>query len=553
MWSRLIFATINCCYLLQACKAKLNPLENILSRISELLTSPVSVDMTTPIHRSSVKLRLDSSSVRSRIVSPPVINDSTPDRGSEDLRFISTKSLNLQPPTPQSSISSTVSPPLKSSHYPASTATMPSRGNSRHRPSQRDQVPPPKPQRYQSTDAFVLTTPDVSVPPDVISSMSASSILTSSRRADEKAVDEDWQRMVAAASSDQINLVSFHNNNDTTSTNSADSAPYTSRTVPRNSATRKTNNSGTVIFTLEASPPVKGRSTGVTLRSTQDVCVTTASPDSSPKPLSFANPLYSHGTKADMSQRRRPAAATEVKSNVPSSAWSNNSGSYRQYSTRDVASKRPQALTLATGSVGVGRSRKYRELAGSTESLDSVLATRPAAKHRSPIETSLEASSRFSQSASHIERHPTPVRPQRPPRGNLETTPPATLADRGVEHRESNFGALKRLWQSIELPTSPSTSTGSSRSYQSPVRMPRSHIVQQLSGKHQHSASFDAGLSDFGSVSGKSARRGHSCDSLLTESSKTQQQKENRNQRGLSIDVEDQSEVHPNVLVCVGL
>jgi len=529
---------------LQACKAKLNPLENILSRISELLTSPVSVEMTTPIHRSSVKFRLDSSSsTRSKIVSPPI---TTPDRGSDDLRFISTKSLNLQPPTPHSSISSTVSPPLKSSHFPASTATMPSRGNSRHRSSQRHQVPPSKPQRYQSTDAFVLTTPDVSVPPDVISSMSASSILTTSRRADEKAVDEDWQRMVAAASSDQINLVSFHNNNDTTSSNSTDSAPYTSRTVPRNSASRKANNSGTVIFSLEASPPVKGRAAGVTVRSIQDACVTTASPDSSPKPLSFANPLYSHGTKADMSQRRRPAAATEVKSNVPSTARSNNSGSYRQYSARDVASKRPQALTLATGSVGVARSRKYRELAASAESLDSVLATRPAAKHRSPIELSLEASCRFSQSTSHIERHPPPVRP---PRGSLETTPSATVADRGVDHRESNFGALKRLWQSIELPTSPSTSTGSTRSYQSPVRMPRSHNMQQLSGKHQHSASFDAGLSDFG----KSARRGHSCDSLLTGSSSSKIQKENRNQPGLSVDVEDQSEVQPNILVCVGV
>ena len=509
-----------------------------MSRISDLLASPASVEMTTPVHRSSVKFRLDSSGSRNRIVSPPVvINDATPSRGSEDLRFVSTKSLNLQPPTPQSAIPSTESP-----HLPARTATVPSRGSSRHRT--RDHAAAGKPQRYQSTDAFVFTTPDVTAPPDIISSMSASSILTSSRRADEKCIDEDWQRMVAAASSDQLNLVSFHNNNDTTSSNSADSASYASSTVPRHSATRRANNSGTVIFTLEASPPVKGRAAGVTLRSIQDASVT-VSPDSSPKPLSFANPLYSQGTKADVSQRSRPTAASNViSSGVSSGVQSKKSVSYPPYAVKDTTSKRPQALALAAASVGVGRSQKYRDLAGSTESLDSVLVSRPASKRRSPVEPSLKASSRFSQSASHIERHPPPVRPRRPPHGSLEAGAAVTQADGGVDHRESDFGALKRLWQSIELPTtSPSTSTGSAKSYQSPARVPRSYVKQQQAGQHLHSASFDAGYLGFDS--GKSARRGHSCDSLLTGSSslKTQQPKESRNHLGLSIDVDDQSEV----------
>ena len=505
-----------------------------MSRISELLDSPSSVPPPTPVHRSSVKFRLESTtSNRSKIVSPPVTSDGTLTRGSDDdRRFVSTKSLNLQPATPQSAVSSTVSPPLRS------TATIPSRGSGKHRSSQRDRVPPAgKPERYQSTDAFVFTTPDVAAPPDVISSMSASSILTSSRRADDKCIDEDWQRIVAAASSDQINLVSFHNNNDTTSSSSTDVASYTFSTMPH----RRANNSGTVIFTLEASPPVKGRAAGVTVRSIQDACVTT-SPESSPKPLSFANPLYSHGTKADMSQRSRHAAATEVKASVPSSARSNNFGLYSQYTPREVASKRPQALPLASASVGIGRSRKYRDLAGSTESLDSVLVSRPSSKHRSPVEPSLNASSRFSQSASHIERHPPPVRPYRPPHGSLETSTPVTLtADTGIDHRESNFGALKRLWQSIELPTSPSTSTGSAKSYQSPARLPHSHVVQQQYGKHVHSASFDAGFLDFGS--GNSARRGHSCDSLLTGSSSSKTQQPNENRKQLSIDVVDPSEV----------
>lgn len=494
-----------------------------------------------------MKFRLDSSGSRSRIVSPPAVISNTPSvRASEDLRFISTKSLNLQPATPQSAISATISPPLSSSRLPvASTATVPSRGSNKRRTAQ---VPLSKPQRYQSTDAFVITTPDVNAPPDVITSMSASSILTSSRRADEKCIDEDWQRMVAAASSDRLNLVSFHNNNDTSSSSNSS---QTSSTMPRHlTATRRANNSGTLIFTLEASPPVKGRSSGVTLRSIQDAACITSSPDLSPKPLSFANPLYSHGTNANGSQRSR-MAASGVKSSVPSHAWSNNyakSASYPQHAIRDGASKRPQALPLTPAvSVGVGRTRKYRDrdLAGSTESLDSVLMSRSASRHHNPVlEPSLKASSRFSQSATHIAHHPPPpVRPRRPPQGNLETSSSVTSASKTTEGRESDFGALKRLWQSIELPTSPSTSTGSAKSYQSPARLPRSQIQRQQSGKHLHSASFDAGYLNFDS--GQSARRGHSCDSLLTgdSSSKVYQPKDSRNQLGLSVDVEDQSEV----------
>ena len=503
-----------------------------MSRISELLANPVPVEVPTPIHRSSVKFRLDSSSNRSRVVSPPVVNDTAPIRSSDDLRFVSTKSFNLQPATPQSAKSFTVSPPLKSSPLPAGTATIPSTGNSRHRPSQ---VSAGKPHRYQSTDAFVFTTPDIAAPPDVVSSMSVSSVLTSSRRADEKCVDDDWQRMVAAASSDQINLVSFH---DSTSSNpqlsSADTVSYTSSTVPRHSSTRRDNAPGTVIFTLHASPPAKGRAAGVTLRSIQDACAATSpeSPQLPSKPLLFANPLYSHGTKADASQRSKPSAVTEIKPSVQSGALSTDLRSYSHYN------KRPQVLPLAPACVGVGRSRQYRDLSGSTESLDSVLASRPASK---PLVPSLRGSSRFSQSATHIDRHPPPVMPRRPPRGNCEVSPAVTLANKGIDQRESDFGALKRLWQSIELPASPSTSTGSSKSYQSPARAERSHIAQRQPSKHVHSASFDAGLSDFSS--GKSARRGHSCDSLLTGSSASKTRQLRENDDLLAVDVEDQSEV----------
>jgi len=503
-----------------------------LSRISELLASPVPVEVTSPVHRSSVKFRIDSSSSRSRIVSPPVSNDTTTVRGSDDVRFVSTKSLNLQPATPQTAKTSTLSPPLKSSHLSSGTSTIPSSGSSKRRTSQRDVAPAGKPQRYQSTEAFVLTTPDVAAPPDVISPVSVSSVSTSSRRADEKCIDEDWQRIVAAASSDQINLVSFHDTASAISSYS-DSTPYTSSTVPRHSATSKAGNPGTVIFTLQASPPAKGRAAGVTLRSIQDVSIST-SPDSPVpwKPLSFANPLYSHGAKVDASQRSK----AEMKSNLQSSALSNNVASYSQRGGREVTGKRPQALPLSSASIGIGRSRRYRDLAGSTESLDSVLAPRPASRHRRPVEASLQDSSRFSQSTSHIERRPPPVEQSWPPRGSLETSPPTSFAETGIDRRETDFGALKRLWQSIELPASPSTSTGSSQSYQSPARHPQSRVTPQGPVKHLHSASFDAGLLDF--PSGKSARRGHSCDSLLSSTAAHQ-----LNKKQVSADVDDQSEV----------
>jgi len=513
-----------------------------LTRISELLASPGQAETTSPVHRSSVKVRLDNSGSRTRIVSPPAVNDVTPMRSSEDLRFVSTKSLNLQPVTPQSAKSSALSPPLKSGHLPAGTATVPSSGGGRYRTSQRDQAAAGRPQRYQSTDAFVITTPNVAAPPDVISSLSVSSVSSSSRRADEKCIDEDWQRMVAAASSDQINLVSFHDTNNTMSGNSqfssADAVSYTSSTVPRHSSSgRRGTDPGTVIFTLQASPPVKGRAAGVTLRSIQDVCVTTDSPPLPSKPLSFANPLYSQGTKVDTSQRSRPSAVTQTESNVQSGVPSDNSASHSHYA------KRPQVLPITPASIGIGRSRQYRDLAGSTESLDSVLVSRPASKHRGPIRPSLSTSSHFSQSASHIDRHPPPVAPRRPKLRSFESGAPATVAGRGIDQRESNFGALKRLWQSIELPASPSTSSGSTTSYQSPARMTRSHITQRQLGTHLHSASFDGGLSDFGSTA-QSTRRGHSCDSLLTGDSvaKSQQLKDNRNLPP-SLDVEDQSEV----------
>jgi len=504
-----------------------------LSRISELLASPVPVEVTSPIHRSSVKFRIDSSSSRSRIVSPPVSNDTTPVRGSDDVRFVSTKSLNLQPVTVQTAKTSTLSPPLKSSHLSSGTSTIPSSGSSKRRTSQRDVVPTVKPQRYQSTDAFVLTTPDVTAPPDVISSMSVSSVLTSSRRSDEKCIDEDWQRIVAAASSDQINLVSFHDTANSTSSYS-DAVPYASSTVPRHSASCKASNPGTVIFTLQASPPVKGRSSDVTLRSIQDVCIS-PSPDLSPvpsKPLSFANPLYSHAAKVDSSQRSK----ADMKSNVQSSTPSNNVGSYSQHNGREVTGKRPQALPLATARIGIGRSRRYRDLAGSTESLDSILAPRPASRHHRPVETSLQDSSRFSQSTSHIERHPPPMVPHWPPRGSFETSPPTSFAETRIDQRETDFGALKRLWQSIELPASPSTSTGSSQSYQSPARHAQSRMAPQGPVKHLHSASFDAGMLDF--PCGKSARRGHSCDNLLSGTAAQQ-----LNKKPASAGVDDQSEV----------
>lgn len=498
------------------------------------------LETTSPVHRSSVKFKLDSSGGRSQIVSPPVVNDTTSICSSKDQRFVSTKSLNLQPATPHSAKSAVVSPPLKGSSLSSGTATMPSSGSSRHRSSQRDQANASKPQHYQSTDAFVFTTPDITAPPDVISSVSVSSVSTSSRRSDEKCIDEDWQRMVAAASSDQINLVSFHDTSNAASSksqfSSADGVSYTSSTVPRHSATRRGSNPATVIFTLQASPPVKGRFTGISLRSIQDVCVTT-SPESSPvpsKPLSFANPLYCHGTKADASQRRKPAAETEKKSIVHPSAPSNNPAS------RYVRTKRPEALPVApAASIGVSRSRPYRELAGSTESLDSVLTSRPASKRRVPVEPSLNVSSRFSQSTSHIDRHPPPVAPRRP-HGSFDTSYHVTFANRGIDQRESNFGALKRLWQSIELPTSPSTSTGSTKSYQSPARMTQSCITSRQRGK-PHSTSFDAGLSDFSS--GRSARRGHSCESLLdgSSASKTRPLKERKHRP--SVDEQDQSEV----------
>jgi len=505
-----------------------------LSRISEFLASPVPVEMTSPIHRSSVKFKIENSSSRSRVVSPPVVNDSSSVRGSDDVRFVSTTSLNLQPPTPKTAKTSPLSPPLSSSQLPSGTATIPLIGNSKHRPTQRDAAPPSKPQRYQSTDAFVLTTPNVTAPPDVISSTSVSTVLTSSRRTNEKCVDEHWQRIVAAASSDQINLVSFHDNADTVSSVS-DAVSYTSSTVPRHSATYRASNPGTVIFTLQASPPVKGRAASVTLRSIQDVHSST-SPGSSPlpsKPLSFANPLYSHGAKVDTSQQG-DATAVEMKSNLQSSALSNNVRSFAQH-----GGKRPQALPLAAASVGVGRCRRYRyrDLAGSTESLDSVLASWPASKHRRPTEPSLHDSSRFSQSTSHIERHPPPIAPRWPPHGSLDTSPPTSCAGPGIDRRETNFGALKRLWQSIELPASPSTSTGSSQSYQSPARHTQSRFITQEPTKHLHSKSFDGGLLEFSS--GKSARRGHSCDSLLSSTTTHQLNKKT----AASADVDDQSEV----------
>jgi len=535
VWLR--FVIVHCCWrgTLQECKAKLNSLENILSRISELLASPAPVEVTSPVHRSSVKFRIDNSSGRSRIVSPPVLNDTPPVRTSDDLRFVSTKSLNLQPPTPQTANTPTQTPLLKSSHVHSGTATVPSTGSGKRRPSQRDAAPPAKPQRYQSTDAFVLTTPNVAAPPDVMSPASVSSILTSSRRTDEKCIDEDWQRIVAAASSDQINLVSFHDSADTTSGYS-NAVSYASSTVPRHSAAYKASNSGTVVFKLQASPPAKGRATGVTLRSIQDVCT---SPDLSSvpsKPLLFANPLYSHGAKVDTSQRSR-VAASETQSNVQSSALSNSVGSYPRRGARELTSKRPQALPLAAASVGVGRCRRYRDLAGSTESLDSVLASWPASKYRHAIEPSLHDSSRFSQSTSHIERRPAPVMPRWPPGCSLETSPPTAFTEAGIERRETDFVALKRLWQSIELPASPSTSTGSSQSYQSPARHSQSRITPQRPMKHLHSASFDAGLSDF--HSGKSTRRGHSCDSLLSGTSTPHQP----NKKPVSADMDDQSEV----------
>lgn len=499
--------------------------------------SPGQAETTSPVHRSSVKVRLDNSGSRTRIVSPPVVNNVTSMRSSEDIRFVSTKSLNLQPVTPQSAKSSALSPPLKSSHLPAGTATVPSSGGGKQRTSQRDQAAAGRPQRYQSTDAFVITTPNVAAPPDVISSLSVSSVSSSSRRADEKCIDEDWQRMVAAASSDQINLVSFHDANNAMSGNSqfssADAVSYTSSTVPRHSSSgRRGTDPGTVIVKLQASPPVKGRA----LRSIQDVCVSSDSPPLPSKPLSFANPLYSHGTRVDTSQRSKAAAVTETESSVQSGVPSNNSASHSHYT------KRPQALPITPASIGIGRSRQYRDLAGSTESLDSVLVSRPASKNRGPVQPSLSTASHFSQSASHIDRHPPPVAPRRSKLRSFESGVPATVADRGIDRRESNFGALKRLWQSIELPASPSTSSGSTTSYQSPARMTRSHITQRQLGTHLHSASFDGGLSDFSSA--QSTRRGHSCDSLLTGDSvaKSQQPRDNRNLPS-SLDVEDQSEV----------
>jgi len=509
-----------------------------LSRISELLASPVPVEVTSPIHRSSVKFRIDSSSSsssRSRIVSPPAVNDTTPARGSDDLRFISTKSLNLQPVTPQTAQASALSPPLKGSNLPSGTATIPSAGSSKRRPPQKDAVPTGRPQRYQSTEAFVLTSPDVAAPPDVISPTSVGRVSTSSRRTDEKCIDEDWQKIVAAASSDQINLVSFHDTADMSASYS-DAASYTSSTVPRHSAAYKASNPGTVIFTLQASPPVKGRSSGVTLRSIQDVCVRPASPAPSPvpsQPLSFANPLYSHGAKVDTSQRSKTAAA-ETESSMQSSEPSSNVGFYSRRGTREASGKRPHALPLASASIGVARSRRYRDLAGSTESLDSVLASRPSSKSRHPsLLSSLCDSPRFSQSTSHIEHPPLPIVPRWPPRGNFETSPHANT---GIKSRETDFGALKRLWQSIELPASPSTSTGSSQSYQSPARHSQSRIGPQGTIKHLHSTSFDAGLPGF--PSSKSTRRGHSCDSLLSGPTTHQS-----NKKPASADVEDQSEV----------
>ena len=521
-----------------------------MSRISELLISPIPFEMTTPVHRSSVKVRLDSSSSsRSRIVSPPpAVNDNF--CSSDDLRFVSTKSLNLQPATPQTAKSSTLSPPSKSSHLPSGAATIASTGRSRHQ--QRDPAPlltstSKPPHSYQSTDAFVITTPDIAAPPDVISTTLVSSVKTSSRRVDEKGVDEDWQRMVAAASSDQINLVSFHDNINPMSDNqrvrSADAVSYTSSTVPRQSGIRKATSPGAIIFTLEASPPVKGRSAGVTLRSINDSHITTSpEPLTLPsKPLLFANPLYSHSAKVDRSRRNKAAAVTEVKADDPPNAPSNSSGSCPQSNGRHVIGKRPQDLSLAPTSVGVGRSWRHRgDLAGSTESLDSVLASRPASKHRGPIIPSLNSAFLLSQSASHIDRHPPPVMPRtrRPPPGSCDSSPSVTVTNRGIDRKESDFGALKRLWQSIELPMSPCTSTGSTNSYQSPARGTQSRMSQKDRGKHMHSASFDAGLSDLSSS--KTSRRGHSCDSLLTGGS-TQTQQPNSSQ--LSVDVQDQSEV----------
>lgn len=511
---------------------KLNPLENMLSRITDLLSSPVPVEMMSPVHRSSVKFRLDSGCNRSRIVSPPAVNNTPPVYSSDDQRFISTKSLNLHPATPQSAKSSTLSPPLKNSHLPSGTATVPSPASSKRRASQDAAVPVSKPQRYQSTDAFVLTTPDITAPPDVISSTSVSRV--SSRRPDEKCIAEDWQRIVAAASSDQINLVSFHDSADTASFNlhpsSSDPLSYASSTVPRQSSVHKTAGSGTVIFTLQASPPVKGRAAGITLRSIQDVCVST-SPDSSPvvsKPLSFANPVYSHGAKVERSQRAKAAVADMKSSSV---------GACSQSGWREVTSKRPQVLPLASAGVGVGRSRQYRDLAGSTESLDSVLASRPAVKqHRGPIVPSLNVMSLISQSTSRIDRHPPPVIPCRMPHHSVDTSP-SILAGRGIDTRETNFGALKRHWQSIELPTSPSTSTSSAKSYQSPARGTLSRVMRQVPGRHMHWKSFDTGLSDFSSD--KLARQSGSCDNLLTGAGTPQSHPLNRS----VVDVDDQSEV----------
>jgi len=507
---------------------KLSALDSILSRICDLLSSPSPVEVTSPIHRSSVKFRLDSSGNRSRIVSPPVVSSS------DDLRFVSTKSLNLQPATPQSAKSSTVSPPLRGNQLPATTATVPSSGNNRHRSAVG------RTQRYQSTDTFMITTPDVTAPSDVISSASVSSVASCSRRVDEKCIDEDWQRMVAAASSDQINLVSFHDANSTTSDNahfsSADAVSYTSSTVPRQSSARRGTHPGTVIFTLQASPPVKGRAVGVALQSIPDTRITTDSSPIPSKPLAFANPLYSHGTKVDASRRGKPA---ELKSSVSS----NNSASCMHHSAKGATGKQAKAVPVASESIGVGKSRRYRDLSGSTESLDSVLATRSVAKHRSTIPPpSLHSFSQFSQSASHIDRQPPPVAPRRPKHGSFQSSPLTTTPNRSIDQRESDFGALKRLWQSIELPTSPSTSSGSARSYQSPARMSRSHITQRQTGTHQHSASFDDGLSDFSS--GTSARRGHSCDSLLTGGSAlNSHQLKDCSNAPPSIDNNDQSEV----------
>lgn len=467
---------------------------------------------------------------------PPVANDvTTPVRGSDDLRFISTKSLNLQPaiPTPLPAKSSTLSPPPKTGRLPASSASVPS---SRHRQPHRDAPDSTRPQHYQSTDAVVLTTPDVAAPPDVISSAAppVCSVLTSSRRrSDEKYINEDWRKMVAAASSDQINLVSFHDSAGPVASSgnaqfsSADTISYTSSTVPRNSGgARKTSSPGTVIFTLQASPPVKGRSPGVTLRSIQDACLT--SPESSPKPLSFANPLYSHVAK-DTARRGR---AVDAKSN--------NSGA--SYGDGDVIGKQSQALPLTHAGIGVGRGgRKFRGLAASTESLDSVVASRPASKRRDrPAEPSLTISHRISQSTSYIDRSAPSAMPRRVLRRNGETSTPA---ERGIDQRESDFGALKRLWQSIELPTSPSSSAGSAKSYPSPVR------CAGKADRRQHSASFDTGLSDFGCD--RSTRRGHSCDSLLTDGSAPRTHQMLATNRGILVDVDDQSEVNCGLCCCI--